>query len=271
MTVKRIVGSDKFIGVTGEEPTDGATTVRPGATFYDWETGIMYITYDGATWVEKPTIVQLETSPSIDIGDVTLLANDGVDIGDVDVASITAGTNVIGKVGLVESDGATDAVGEVDSSPTANTILGRLKDIDDALSALGYEFTINGVNFNGHANIKSLMLLGNAEDDDPITLRDAGAGDGYQVPTDHIFIAFQALVWLEQIAMVGRIGESDAADEAISKEVLKLGNGTQVPFITPCYGVFTAGKYITAESDSANDNYTIKAGSTLYGAEIDIS
>ena len=195
------------------------------------------------------------------------------------------------------------AVGEVQASPTENSLLERLKALETAIGvtsastidagaagavtsklrrlttdmsalltavgALGYEFTINGVNFNGYTNIKMLTLDGNAEDDDPITLHDAGVD--YEVPADHIFIAFQALVWLEQIAMVGRIGESDTADAAISKEVLKFSNGTQVPFMEQCIGVFAAGKFVTAESDSASDNYTIKSGSVLYGVEIDIS
>ena len=135
------------------------------------------------------------------------------------------------------------------------------------LLARAYEFSINGVNFDGYAKLKTLTLDGNAEDDDPITLHDAGVD--YEVPGDKVFIAFQALVWLEQIAMVGRIGESDTADNAITKEVLKLGNGTQVPFMTDCYGVFAAGKFITAETDSSNDNYQIKSGSVLYGVELD--
>ena len=132
----------------------------------------------------------------------------------------------------------------------------------------GFEFTVNGVNFDGYSGIKMLTLDGNAEDDDPITLHDAGVD--YQVPSGHIFVAFQALVWLEQIAMVGRIGESDTANGAISKEVIKVSNGTQVPFMTDVVGVFAAGKYVTAESDSASDNYTIKSGSVLYGVEVAI-
>ena len=158
-------------------------------------------------------------------------------------------------------------IGEVQASPTENSLLERVKAIETALAALGYEFTINGVNFNGYANIKMLTLDGNAEDDDPITLHDAGVD--YQVGVGKVFIAFQALIWLEQIAMVGRIGESDSADGAITKEVIKASNGTQVPFMTDVIGVFAAEKYVTAESDSASDNYTIKSGSVLYGVEVD--
>ncbi|KKN56936.1 hypothetical protein LCGC14_0567280 [marine sediment metagenome] len=86
----------KYIGASGDtKPTAATHGTLPGGTFYEYDTGIMYITHDGTNWVEKDTIVRLETSPSIDIGDVTLLAgtaaigklatNSGVDIGDVDI------------------------------------------------------------------------------------------------------------------------------------------------------------------------------------------
>ncbi len=54
MTVKRITAPEKFIGAsTDTKPTDGATPVRPGATFYEQDTGLWFITYDGTNWVEK--------------------------------------------------------------------------------------------------------------------------------------------------------------------------------------------------------------------------
>jgi len=54
MTVKKVVTSEKFIGLsTDTKPTDGATSVRPGATFYEYDTDLMYITYDGTNWVLK--------------------------------------------------------------------------------------------------------------------------------------------------------------------------------------------------------------------------
>ena len=132
-----------------------------------------------------------------------------------------------------------------------------------------YEFSINGVNFDGPTNLKSLTLDGNAYSGNPITLHDGG--DDYSVPANHVFVAFQALVWNQQLAMVGRIGEADTtANTAITKEVLKLSNGTLQPFMTDCYGVFAAGKFITAESNDGASNYSLKSGSTLYGAEIAI-
>ena len=98
MTVKRIVSPNRFIGATGEQPTEATIPrVRVGDTFYDKDTGILYITYDGTNWVEKDTIVRLETSPSIDIGDVTLLAGTAivgkVNIKRVPVITSTTGTN----------------------------------------------------------------------------------------------------------------------------------------------------------------------------------
>lgn len=54
MAVKKITAPEKFTGLsTDTKPTDGATSVRPGATFYEYNTGQMYITYDGTNWVAK--------------------------------------------------------------------------------------------------------------------------------------------------------------------------------------------------------------------------
>ena len=166
------------------------------------------------------------------------------------------------RIRLVEEDGTF-----IDLPTELAAIVTAAEAVETAVAALGYEFTINGVNFNGYAKIKTLTLDGNAEDDDPITLHDEGVD--YVVPTGKVFICFQALVWLQQVQMIGRIGESDSADGAITKEVLKLSQGNTLPFLTNCHGVFTAGKYITAETDSASDNYTIQSGSVLYGVEVD--
>ena len=78
-------GVHRYIWDTADvKPTATTHGVTTGSTGYDRQTGIMYITYDGTNWVEKDTIVRLETSPTIDIGDVTLLA----------------GTAVVGKVNI---------------------------------------------------------------------------------------------------------------------------------------------------------------------------
>jgi len=160
-----------------------------------------------------------------------------------------------------------DQTGEVKTSPTANTVLARLKALEGYLAGLGYEFTINGVNFDGYEKIKILTLDADAEDDDPQPLNFEGSP--YKVPGTKVFIVFQALVKLQQTDLIGRIGEAESSGGVISKEVLKLSNGTNLPFMTNCWGVFTADKYITAETNSSNDNYQIMSGSALYGVEVD--
>lgn len=143
----------------------------------------------------------------------------------------------------------------------------RIVKEDGSFADVGYEFTINGVNFNGYANIKMLTLDADAEDDDPKPFNFEGSP--YQVGATKIFIVFQALIKLQQTDVIGRIGEADSSGGAISKEVLKLSQGTILPFMVDCWGVFTSGKYITAETDSSSDVYQLQSGSVLYGVEVD--
>ena len=54
MTVKRVVAPERFIGISTDiKPTDGATSVRPGATFYERDTRNLQITPDGTNWYTK--------------------------------------------------------------------------------------------------------------------------------------------------------------------------------------------------------------------------
>ena len=284
MTVKRIVGSDRFIGVNTEQPTDGATTVRPGATFYDYETGILYITYDnGANWVAKST----DLMGTVGIDRTTTNANKVV------VKSITAGTNVVGKVFLVDSGGSASLDKDEDTAhtdadsgipvlvvrkDTAVSLAGAdgdytmlLVDSTGRLHTRGYEFTINGVNFNGYAKIKTLMLPSDCASGAFVTFHHYNAGGtevDYQVPSDpaKVFIAFQALVYESYATGIGVVGETAAANTTpFTKEVLFLSNGTASPSMENCYGSFAAGKYVTASSIS----YIFKSGSALYGVEVD--
>ena len=229
-----------------------------------------------------------------------LIESDGTEI---DLPTLLEAIVAAAEGGETATEALATLIGEVQASPTANTLLERLKALESAIGptsadtvavgavgtvtgklrklttdldalitavgALGYEFTINGVNFNGYENIKMLDLPSNAKDDVPVTLHDAG--ENYQVPADHIFIAFQACIHLEQTAMIGRIGESDTADGAISKEVLKLSHGVLVPFMESCIGVFAATKWVTAETDSTNASYEMVSRSAIYGVEVDIS
>lgn len=177
------------------------------------------------------------------------------------------------RVRLVQEDGTfIDLPAELDAIVTAT------EDVRIAVAALGYEFTIRGINFNGYAKIKSLMLDTGAYNDHPQTLHFEGVD--YRVPkngidgyggVNKIFVSFQALVWNQQLDMVGRIGESDAADGVIEAagEILKLSNGTKLPFMTNCTGVFRTGKFVTAESSNGSSTYCLKSGAVLYGVEID--
>ncbi len=98
----------KYIGASTDiKPTAAINGTTAGSTFYAQDTGIMYITYDGTNWVEKDTVVRLETSPTIDIGDVTLLA----------------GTALVGKVGIDQTTpGTTNAVVEASAAAIKTAI-----------------------------------------------------------------------------------------------------------------------------------------------------
>ena len=50
MTVKRIVTPERYVGLAADTMPTG---VRPGATFYAYDTLDLYITHDGTTWVLK--------------------------------------------------------------------------------------------------------------------------------------------------------------------------------------------------------------------------
>lgn len=129
----------------------------------------------------------------------------------------------------------------------------------------GYEFSINGVNFNGHGKIKTLMLSGDCASGAFVTFHDA-AGDNYIVPNGKVFIAYQALAYESYETGIALVGETDAVDTTpFTKQVLFLSDGTNTPFMTDCYGVFAAGSYVTASSIS----YIFKSGSALYGVEVD--
>ena len=250
MAVKHISNTYRYVGLAGDVKPTG---VPFGSTYWAYDTFKLYITYDGDSWAEKTAIVQLETTPTIDIGDVTLLA----------------GTAVVGKVGLVESDGATDAVGEVDSSPTANTILGRLKAIETALAALGYEFSMGGANFNGSSKIKTLWLPSNAS-----TTHDNLQFEGadYVIPSDSVFIGLKISGWIFPGAgqTLAYFGEG-LVDGSIVQHVLSFSGGNELAFMLDVIGVFGTSdpgvnKYIKAGTDNAN--VYLYANSALYGVEV---
>ena len=59
MAITVISSKTKYIGAsTDTKPTFTTHKILPGATFYEYDTGILYITYDGENWVEKDTVVR---------------------------------------------------------------------------------------------------------------------------------------------------------------------------------------------------------------------
>ena len=186
MAVKKIATMSRYTGAEGDSKPTG---VQVGSTFWEYDTRILFITYDdGTNW-------EIKTSPP-------------------------------------------------------------------------YEFTINGVNFDGHEKIKTLML---PSDCNSGTFKEFthwldGSEVNYFVPTGKVLIIFQALVYESNAAGIAVVGETTVAGTGpFTKEVLFLANGTALPSMENCWGVFAAGEYVTASSIS----YNFKSGSALYGVEVD--
>lgn len=82
MATYRVVAPGRFIGAsTDTKPTRAnESQVVPGATFYEYDTGNMYITYDGTNWVIKgfdsPPTLKLVTGSSSGRGLAAYAAND---------------------------------------------------------------------------------------------------------------------------------------------------------------------------------------------------
>lgn len=121
--------------------------------------------------------------------------------------------------------------------------------------------------FDDYSLAKVLILPSAAKDDVPITFHDAG--EDYQVPVGKVFIVGKVSFNMGSLIPVSRFGESDVADGAITKEVVKLG----VLLLDRWYyddvlGIYTAGKYVTAETTSVDIGADVIADTTLYGVEI---
>lgn len=85
MAVTKETSIHRYIGLAGDTRPTG---VPAGSTYLAYDTDALEITYDGTNWVQVDKLVKL-------------VANSGVDIGDVDILSIAAGNNNIGNVDLV--------------------------------------------------------------------------------------------------------------------------------------------------------------------------
>lgn len=124
------------------------------------------------------------------------------------------------------------------------------------------------VAFDDYSLSKILTLPSEAKDDVPITFHDNGVD--YQVPAGKVFIVGKIGLIMGNIVYHGRIGESDTADGAINKEILKgLGVDTiEVVKYLDVLGVYTAGKYVTAETTGTGAGQEIDSDTTLFGVEI---
>jgi len=140
--------------------------------------------------------------------------------------------------------------------------------IKAAIQALGYEFTINGINFNDYSLIKTLWLPSEANSVTKVNFQDPDDSEDYTVPTGHVFIAYRFAGRIEGVDTVGRIGEGLVAGDIV-KDVLSLGVGTGKPFMEDVLGVYAATKYIKARTNHTTNG--MSANSALYGIEVDIT
>ncbi len=135
------------------------------------------------------------------------------------------------------------------------------------MAVIAYKW--GGIAFDDKSLIKTLILPSNAKDDVPITFHDNGTN--YQVPGSKVFIVGKVMWALEDILYYGRVGESDTADGALTKEIIIL-----TPHPTPpawqyadILGVYSTGKWVTGETSGTSSGHELVAGCTLYGVEID--
>lgn len=67
MTVYRISSTKKFIGLsTDTKPT---SEIPPGSTFFEYDTGVMFVCYDGTLWTAKSSVSFLQAT-TIDLQQV---------------------------------------------------------------------------------------------------------------------------------------------------------------------------------------------------------
>jgi len=133
--------SEWYIGAAADTKPTG---IAIGSKCYEHDTRIWYITADGTNWLEMQDIdaLVLGTGAAIigkvGIDQTTPGTTNRVDIG----AAIPAGSSIVGKVGIDQTTpGTTNNVavtgmGEVQASPTANTLLGRLDEIEAAIDEI---------------------------------------------------------------------------------------------------------------------------------------
>ncbi|GAI56198.1 unnamed protein product [marine sediment metagenome] len=128
-----------------------------------------------------------------------------------------------------------------------------------------------GIAFDDPALSKALFLPADSwnENGNRFTFHDE-AGEDYQVPVGKVFIAGVLSFGLLSLvsANVALIGESDAADAALTKTLLTMGAEVENSFYyRKVFAIFTAGKYVTGHSKGAVGGHALLTNSALYGVE----
>lgn len=95
MVVRRIVTPNRWVGLsTDTKPTQAVTpSVRVGDTFYERDTGVLSITYDGTNWVIKeglPVLKEVRVAVVIDGSDASGVFSANDVLGNDDCCSTTA-------------------------------------------------------------------------------------------------------------------------------------------------------------------------------------
>lgn len=130
------------------------------------------------------------------------------------------------------------------------------------------QFDIGGYICEDYNELKTLICF-----DDPTSSArktfhywDGDSWENYQVPTGKVYIAGAISYWTDYATNKGIIGESDAVDSTITKQLFMCGNANINSGFQEVYGRFTAGKYVTAQTSSG---FSLRKPTYIYGVEID--
>lgn len=268
MTVhKNAIQIHRYIGDSSDvKPTKATHDTPNGSTFFEHDTGIMWLTHDGTTWVKVDRRVQLVESDGTVIDLPTELAAIEAAIGVIGSDEVAAGAvgNVTGKLRKLSNDFASmlNRYGQVTETPAQFTLLRRLKDLDHA-------FSMGGVNFDDYSLIKTLWLPSNASTTH-VNLQFEGVD--YVIPGNSIFIGLKisGYIFPGNGQTFAFFGEGLVADNIV-QHVLSFSDGTEKCFMKDVMGVFGAGdnKYIKGGTDNGSVN--LFANSALYGVEVVVS
>ena len=132
------------------------------------------------------------------------------------------------------------------------------------MTVIAYKW--GGISFDDNSLIRVLVLPSDADDAAPITFHLDGVD--YQVPGGKVFMPGKVMAKIQSTLLPSRIGESDAADGAITKEVIFISTLVTADRWQELdvLGLYSAGKYVTAQT---TDTTQLRQYTTLYGVEID--